>query len=58
MNNTAADFGWHYPPGVTDADIDRVFGNASEAEDEDEDDNECYPYDCRRGKHCYNHYDG
>ena len=50
-----ADFGWHYPPGVTAADIDREFGD----EDADEeDDNECYPSECRRGRPCHRHYDG
>ena len=51
-----ADYGWHYPPGVSDADIDREFGD--DDDNDDDADDECGPDQCRPGRACHNHYDG
>ena len=42
------DFGWYYPPGVTEEDF---------REDEEEDEEACFPYPCKPGKPCYEHYE-
>ena len=50
-----AKFGWHYPAGAAAGPPD---DDPSDEADAADDSDACYPYECRRGKPCYQHYDG
>lgn len=47
-------FGWHYPAGATaGSPVDEGPPDTADAPD---DGDACYPYECRRGKPCCQHY--
>lgn len=51
-----AKFGWHYPPGAAAGPPDDE--DPPDEADAADDSDACYPYECRRGRPCYQHYDG
>lgn len=50
-----AKFGWRYPAGAAAGPPD---DGPSDDTDNADDSDACYPYECRRGRPCYQHHDG